>query len=211
MKITVLAILLMMLAYFLILYGAVGFIQDKRFFGSAPKENLAAIPDKKERFRGAHLIGWLIEAIAILLFAGAALLVVWDGVRNGFRFWNYFVRFLVMLYCLEIYDILFFDWVLLCHSNFFRSSITYSFHPTAAVFLCILAVLIVRQRGNAGQPGHNSHGSRVRILLHTAAAPYIIASTTAVIISRASHLIGMRESKSGSKSSHLQVSGKTAG
>lgn len=24
-----------------------------------------------------------------------------------------------MLYCLEIYDILFFDWVLLCHSNFF--------------------------------------------------------------------------------------------
>ena len=119
MKITVLATLLMMLAYFLILYGAVGFIQDKRFFGSAPKENLAAIPDKKERFRGARLIGWGIEAVAVLLFAGAAVLSVWDGVRNGFRFWNYFVRFLVMLYCLEIYDILFFDWVLLCHSNFF--------------------------------------------------------------------------------------------
>ena len=31
-KITVLATLLMMLAYFLVLYGAVGFIQDKRFF-----------------------------------------------------------------------------------------------------------------------------------------------------------------------------------
>lgn len=86
MKITVLAILLMMPAYFLVLYGAVGFIQDKRFFGSAPKENLAAIPDKKERFRGAHLIGWLIEAVAILLFVGAAVLVVWDGVRNSFHF-----------------------------------------------------------------------------------------------------------------------------
>ena len=109
----------MMLAYFLILYGAVGFIQDKRFFGSAPKENLAAIPEKKERFPGVHGIGWLIEAVAILLFAGAAVLSVWDGIRSGFRFWNYFVRFLVMLYCLEIYDILFFDWVLLCHSNFF--------------------------------------------------------------------------------------------
>ena len=24
-----------------------------------------------------------------------------------------------MLYCMEIYDILFFDWFLLCHSNFF--------------------------------------------------------------------------------------------
>ena len=53
------------------------------------------------------------------LFVGAAVLVVWDGVRNSFHFWNYFVQFLVMLYCLEIYDILFFDWVLLCHSNFF--------------------------------------------------------------------------------------------
>ena len=94
MKITVLAILLMMPAYFLVLYGAVGFIQDKRFFGSAPKENLAAIPDKKERFRGTHLIGWLIEAVAILLFVGAAVLVVWDGVRNSFHFWNYFVQYL---------------------------------------------------------------------------------------------------------------------
>ena len=118
MKITVLAILLMMLAYFLVLYGAVGFIQDKRFFGSAPKENLAAIPDKMERFRGAHVIGWGIESVAVLLFAGAAVLSVWDGVRNAFGFLQFFGRFLVMLYCLEIYDILFFDWVLLCHSNF---------------------------------------------------------------------------------------------
>ncbi len=66
MKITMLAILLMMLAYFLVLYGAVGFIQNKRFFGSAPQENLAAILDKKERFRDAHGIGWGIEAVAVL-------------------------------------------------------------------------------------------------------------------------------------------------
>ena len=66
MKITILATPLMMLAYFLVLYGAVGFIQDKRFFGSAPQENLAAIPDKKERIRGAYGIGWGIEAVAVL-------------------------------------------------------------------------------------------------------------------------------------------------
>lgn len=91
----------------------------KRFFSSAPKENLAAIPDKKERFRGAHIIGWLIEGIAVQMFIGAAVLAAWDGVRIGFGFWNFFVRFLVMLYCMEIYDILFFDWFLLCRSNFF--------------------------------------------------------------------------------------------
>ena len=100
MKITVLVTLMVFLAYFLVLYGGVGFIQDKRFFSSAPKENLDAIPDTKERFPGAHSIGW-------------------DGVRNGFGFLDFFVRFLAVLYAMEIYDIIFFDWVLLCHSNFF--------------------------------------------------------------------------------------------
>ena len=97
MKITIIAALTLMAVYFLVLYGAVGFIQDKRFFSSAPKENLAAIPDKKERFRGAHIIGWLIEGIAVLMFIGAAVLAAWDGVRSGFdgRPWNWrnFINF----------------------------------------------------------------------------------------------------------------------
>ena len=119
MKITILATLLVFLAYFLLLYGAVGFIQDKRFFASASQENLAAIPDHKERFRGAHALGWVIEGLAVLLFLGAAALAVWDGVRNQFGFGAFFARFLFMLYVMEVYDIVFFDWVLLCHSNFF--------------------------------------------------------------------------------------------
>lgn len=119
MVITLLAALMIMAAYFLVLYGAVGFIQDKRFFSSAPKENLAAIPDKKERFSGAHIVGWIIEGIAVLLFLGAAFIGVWDGIKNGFGFLQFFIRFITMLYCMEIYDIIFFDWFLLCHSNFF--------------------------------------------------------------------------------------------
>lgn len=34
-------------------------------------------------------------------------------------FGAFFARYLVILYVMEVYDILFFDWVLLCHSNFF--------------------------------------------------------------------------------------------
>lgn len=119
MIITIIATIMIMVAYFLVLYGGVGFIQDKKFFSTAPKENLDAIPDKKERFRGAHVIGWMIEVIAILIFIGALVLSVWDGMRNDFGFGKFFTRFLIMLYCMEIYDIFFFDWVLLCHSNFF--------------------------------------------------------------------------------------------
>ena len=110
---------MIMAAYFLILYAGVAWIQDKRFFSSAPKENLAAIPDKKERFRGAHAIGWMIAVFAILLFVGAAALAIGDGIKNHFSYWQFLARFMILLYGMEIYDILFFDWVLLCHSNFF--------------------------------------------------------------------------------------------
>ena len=119
MVVTVLASLLVMLGYFLILYAGVGFIQDKRFFSSAPKENLAAIPDKKERFPGAHVVGWVLGIAAILMFAGGYLWGAWDGVKRGYSFPQFFARFLTMLYLMEIYDIGFFDWYLLCHSNFF--------------------------------------------------------------------------------------------
>lgn len=119
MKVTFLASLLVMLGYFLILYAGVGFIQDKRFFSSAPKENLAAIPDKKERFSGAHVVGWVLGVAAISMFAGGFLWGAWDGVKRGYSFLQFFARFLAMLYLIEIYDIGFFDWYLLCHSNFF--------------------------------------------------------------------------------------------
>lgn len=39
--------------------------------------------------------------------------------KHGFGFGQFFVRFIIMLYLMEIYDIGFFDWVLLTHSNFF--------------------------------------------------------------------------------------------
>ena len=94
MKITIIATLMIMAAYFLILYAGVAFIQDKRFFSSAPKEYLAVIPERKERFRGAHIIGWLIALAAILLFLGAIVLGAWDGLQNQFTFWEFFVRFL---------------------------------------------------------------------------------------------------------------------
>ena len=119
MKITLLASLLVMAAYFLLLYAGVGLIQEKKFFSSAPREVFAAVPERKaERFRGAHILGWYLGILAMLLFLGAAVLAAWDGVRNGVTFGAFFTRYLVILYVMEVYDILFFDWLLLCHSSF---------------------------------------------------------------------------------------------
>ena len=103
----------------LMLISAVACVQDIKFFSSAPKEIVEAVPQRKERFPGAHVIGWMIIVIAFLTFLGAFLLGAWDGIMNHFGFTGFFVRFLVMLYGMEVFDIIFFDWVLLCLSGFF--------------------------------------------------------------------------------------------
>lgn len=119
MKITILGSVMLMVAYFLLLYSAVALIQDKKFFSSAPKEVQCIIKERKERFKGAHFIGWIVFVIAISLFIGAFILGGLDGIKNSYSLIQLFMRFLIMLYVMEIYDILFFDWVLLCHSNFY--------------------------------------------------------------------------------------------
>ena len=114
------AVLPVVAGYFLLLYAGVGLIQEKRFSGSAPKENPDAIPDRKpERFPGAHILGWTLGVLSLALMVGGFVLGGWDGIRSGFGYWAFFARFVAMLYLVGLYDIVFFDWILLCNSNFF--------------------------------------------------------------------------------------------
>lgn len=116
---TILLALLMMAGMFLMLWAAVGFIQDKRLFSSAPEQIRNAIQPKDERFRGQHALGWVLLAVSLVMLVGALLLGACDGARNGFGFWEFFARFAVMLLLLKAFDILFFDWFLLCRSQFY--------------------------------------------------------------------------------------------
>lgn len=97
------AVLPVVAGYFLLLYAGVGLIRDKRFFGSAPKENPDAIPDRKpERFPGAHILGWTLGVLALALMVGGFVLGGWDGIRSGFGYWAFFARFVDMLYLVEL-------------------------------------------------------------------------------------------------------------
>ena len=120
MTVTVILSLTLMAGLFLMLWSAVAFIQDKRFFTSAPKDVQAAVrPREEERFPGARRLGWKLMILAIALMVYALFYAGLDGVRSGFGFWQLFTRYLIMLLALKAFDILFFDLVLLCHSNFF--------------------------------------------------------------------------------------------
>lgn len=118
MLVTVICSAMLMAGLFLMLFGGVGFVQDKRFFTSAPKEVRAVLEDKEERFSGQRAFGWCLIVISLLMMAGGLIYAGWDGIENGFDFIRFFVRFLFMLLLLKAFDVMFFDWVLLCNAGF---------------------------------------------------------------------------------------------
>ena len=116
---TIILSAVMMAGLFLMLWGAVGFVQNKNFFTSAPKEALDVIQPKEERFKGQHAVGWAMLILSLALMGGALIYGTYDGIKNGFGFWQFFSRFTAMLLLLKAFDILFFDYYLLCRSGFF--------------------------------------------------------------------------------------------
>ncbi|MBR3738754.1 MAG: hypothetical protein IKN26_08460 [Eubacterium sp.] len=43
-----------------------------------------------------------------------------DGIQNHFNLWQFFFRFLIMLYSYKAFDMICFDWLLLTKSRFFQ-------------------------------------------------------------------------------------------
>ncbi|SDB08762.1 hypothetical protein SAMN02910317_00447 [Ruminococcaceae bacterium FB2012] len=120
MLVTFLLALAVIAAVMLMLFSAVALVQDKRLFSTAPKDVQAAVQPKPERFKGQHLIGWKLIFLSLLMIICAAVIAVWDGVKNGFTFWQFFARFLIILYCYKAFDMVCFDWLLLTKSHFFQ-------------------------------------------------------------------------------------------
>ena len=75
----------------MMLISCVAFIQDNKFFGSAPKEAREVIIQKEhELFYGARAIGWTLFIISVLMILGVGVIAVWDGFRSGFTFQHYY-------------------------------------------------------------------------------------------------------------------------
>ena len=103
------------------LVSGIAFVQDIRMFSSAPKEARDVLtPREKELFCGARTIGWVLTVFSILTILGALAIAVWDGFRSGFTFRQFFIRLLIMFTVYKLYDMVFFDYFLLCKFHFFQ-------------------------------------------------------------------------------------------
>ena len=105
----------------LMLFSAIAFIQNIKFFSSAPKEaREVLIPREKELFYGAHAIGWVLMAFALVMILGVGFISIWDGFQNSFSFLQFFIRFVFIFSAYKIYDMVYFDYFLLMKYHFFQ-------------------------------------------------------------------------------------------
>ena len=105
----------------LLLISAVAFVQDKRLFSSAPKEAQEVLkPRNEELFDGARAMGYVLMILSVLMILGVGVISVWDGFRSGFSFTRFFLRFILIFTIYKVYDMVFFDWFLLCKFHFFQ-------------------------------------------------------------------------------------------
>lgn len=102
------------------LFSAVAFIQNKKFFGTAPKDVQERVLTHEERFPEMHTLGYFLCFTAIAMIAGSVVVAAWDGIKSGYGFLQFFIRFLIMLEGYKIWDMLFLDYYLLTKSNFYQ-------------------------------------------------------------------------------------------
>ena len=121
MLLTVFLSIVFCAAITLMLLSAVAFIQDKKFFSSAPKEaQKVLLPRENELFYGARTVGWTMMVFSILMILGVGVISIWDGLRNGFTFRQFFIRFVMIFTIYKLYDMICFDYYLLCKFRFFQ-------------------------------------------------------------------------------------------
>jgi hypothetical protein len=131
MLLTIFLAIVFCAAITLMLLSAVAFIQNEKFFSSAPKEAQAVlVPRDKELFYGARTIGWMLMAFSFLMIGGVGVISIWDGFRNGFTFWQFFLRFVLIFTIYKIYDMICFDYFLLMKFHFFQ----YYYPETESVY-----------------------------------------------------------------------------
>ncbi len=127
MLLTIFLTIVFCAAMAMMLLSAVVFIQDNRFFSSAPQEAKAVLVQRKEElFYGARAIGWTLFVMSVLMILGVGVIAVWDGLRSGFTFMQFFLRFLTIFTIYKICDMALIDNFLLLKFHFFQH-----FYPEA--------------------------------------------------------------------------------
>ena len=67
-----------------------------------------------------RVVGWVILIVFCLGFLGLFVIGAIDGLKNGYNFWQFFLRFILIGGIIKAFDIICLDYVLLTKTRFFQ-------------------------------------------------------------------------------------------
>ena len=62
----------------------------------------------------------MVLTISILMVLGVGAIAIWDGIRSGFTFSQFFTRFVIIFTIYKLCDMILIDYFLLLKSHFFQ-------------------------------------------------------------------------------------------
>ena len=118
--VTLILTLTMCALLFLMIWSATYFYPWTGLLRFFPKDIEEKARLHQPPFPAAPVIGWILMLLCALGFVGVIVYGSWDGVRKGFTFGQFFVRFLVMLFGMKAFDIIALDFFLITKTQFFQ-------------------------------------------------------------------------------------------
>lgn len=121
---TVILTLIMMALLFIAVWVTAAFMPLRALAGLFPRDVQKALKPRLDDL-GNGPQGWRITGIVLLALIGVTALAVYlaggmDGMRRGYDFWRFFLRFIMMSYGVELFRIIAIDFFLMSKSDFFQ-------------------------------------------------------------------------------------------
>ena len=118
--VTLILTLTMCALLFLMIWSATYFYPWTGLLRFFPKDIEEKARMHQPPFPAAPVIGWILMLLCALGFVGVIIYGGWDGVRKGFTFGQFLVRFLVILLGMKAFDIIVLDYILITKTQFFQ-------------------------------------------------------------------------------------------
>jgi len=122
MTITVVLSLIGCIAFFLLILGVTVTLPSPiliSFFPEDVQERLRPrVENQPMTFK--RFMGWVILIAFCILYIGLLVYGASDGIKNGYSFWQFYLRFLIIGASMKVFDIVFFDYFILTRTRFFQ-------------------------------------------------------------------------------------------
>ena len=117
---TLILTVILWVLFFLMEWAAAAFYPHPFIIEYFPEDVKERARSRKPPFKSAPVIGWVLLILIMAGFLGTFIYGGGDGIKKGFTYGKFYIRFLIMLYGMKAFDILFFDYFILTKTHFFQ-------------------------------------------------------------------------------------------